>query len=275
MSLADDLIQYYWIDGDGNTLYLSPDTTNERYLMEVNGLGLPGVERQVNKRPYDHGQTKHGWNYTARVIDLVVAFRASTPSALWTAMGDWASAFNSERGTGTLKIILQDGTERRIDCDVSAAIPLGSDNRPSGRVQIAAIPLIADDPFFYDPSQKSSSDNFDGGNNVDIACVNNGDVKTWPTIEIEGEVENPVITLYLSSETLTFTYTVANGTTATIDCEAGTIELGDGTNLMQYIEKTDEFWKLLAGSNTVRISATSGTSLCTVKWYEKYVSLHA
>lgn len=274
-AIEDQLVRYYWIDGDNNTLYLSPDTTNNRYLLEVSGLGLPGVERFVSKRPYDHGAKKHGWRYTQRHIDLVVAIRASTRSGLWTALGDWASAFNSERGTGTLKMVLQDGTERRIDCDVGDAIPLGSDDRPSGRVQIVAIPLVADDPFLYDPSQKSASDNFDGGNDVDIACTNGGDVKTWPTIEIVGEVEDPVIELVGTGETLTFDYTVASGTTATVDCDAGTIELGDGTNLMDKIAKTDEFFQLFSGNNTVRISATSGTSLCRVKWYDKFVALHA
>jgi len=132
-AIEDQLIQYYWIDGDSNTLYLSPDTTNNRYLLEVSGLGLPGVERFVSKRPYDHGATKQGWRYTQRYIDLVIAFRSSSRSGLWTDMGDWASAFNAERGTGTLKIVLPDGTERRIDCDVSAAIPLaGRWDEPDG-----------------------------------------------------------------------------------------------------------------------------------------------
>lgn len=276
MAIADDLIQYYWIDGDGNELYLSPDTTNSRYLLEVNGLGLPGVERFATKRPYDHGATKQGWRYTQRFIDLVVAFRSSTRSGLWTDMADWASAFNSERGTGTLKMVLQDGTDRRIDCDVSAAIPLGSDDRPSGRVQIVAIPLVADDPFLYDPTQQTASDNFDGANNVDITCTVSGDVEVWPTIEIAGEVVNPTIELVGTGETLTFSsYTVSSGTTMTIDCDEGTITLDDGTNLVGEIAKTDEFFKLLTGSNTVRISADSGTSACTVKWYDKYVALHA
>lgn len=275
MALTDDVIQYTWIDGDDNSFTLSPDTTNDRYLLEVSGLGLPEVERFVSKRPYDHGQTKQGWRYTARHIDLILAFRSSSPSALWTDMADWASAFNAERGTGTLKMVLQDDTERRIDCDVAGIIPLGSDDRPTGRIQIVAIPLIADDPLLYNPSQNSENKTFSGSNNVDISCTNNGDIKTWPTIEIAGEVVNPVITHVNTDATLTFSYTVANGHTVTIDCEAGTIVLDDDTNLMDKIAKTDEFFKLVAGANTVRITADSGTSACTVKWYDRFVALHA
>lgn len=273
MAIADNLIQYDWIDGDGNTFNLSPDTSNERYLMEVSGLGLPGVERFVSKRPYDHGQTKQGWRFTARAIDLVLAFRSASPSALWSDMGDWAEAFNPELGTGTLKMVLQDGTERRIDCDVSDAIPLGSDQRPAGRIQIVSIPLTADDPFLYNPSEQSASDDFDGVADVDITCVNSGNIEAWPTIEIEGEVVNPVIELVGSGETLTFTYTISDGDTVTIDCENATVTLQDGTNLWQYLAKTDDVFKLARGSNTVRITADSGTSTVTVKWYEKYVAL--
>ena len=42
-----------------------------------------------------------------------------------------------------------------------------------------------------------------------------------------------------------------------------------------YEDLLDEFFKLLTGSNTVRLTATSGTSACTVKWYDRFVSLHA
>lgn len=275
MAIADELVQYYWIDGDGNSFYLSPDTTNERYLMEVDGLGLPGVERFVAKRTNDHGQTKQGWRYTARDIDLVLAFRAATRSGLWSAMGDWASAFNAERGTGTLKMVLPDDTERRIDCDVSDRITLGSRERRGALVQIVAIALTADDPFLYNPSQQSASGNFNGATPVDIACENSGDVKTWATIEIAGEVENPVLTHVETGDTLTFTYTVAAGTTVYINGEEGTIALADGTSLMDKVETTDSFFKLLTGTNTVRLTATSGTSSCTVKWYEKDVALHS
>jgi len=274
-AIEDALIQYYWIDGDSNEFYLSPDTTNERYLVEVAGLGLPPVERLTIRRPYRHGQLRRGASYLGRTIDLVLAFRSDSPTALWTDMADWASAFNLERGVGTLKMVLQDGTERRIDCEVADAIALGSEQRPNSRTQIVAVPLVADDPMLYNPSQQTASDDFDGSNNVDITCTNNGDVKTWPVIEIDGEVVNPVITLVGTSETLTFSYTIAAGTTVTIDCGAGTITLGDGTNLMDKIAKTDEFFQLLTGANTVRITADSGTSECAVKWYERFASLHA
>lgn len=272
----NDLVQYYWINGEGSSFYLSPDTTNERYLVEVDGLGLSAVERFTTKRPYDHGDARRGARYVARAIDLVLAFRASSGVALWSAMGDWADAFNLEHGPGTLKVVLpdDDATERRIDAEVSDRISLGSRDRKGARVQLVAVALTADDPLLYNPAQQSESANFNGATPVDITCTNDGDAKTWPTIEIASGVESPVLTHVETGWTLSLDYTVPAGKTVIIDAEEGMVELDDGTSLESKLAVTDRFFQLLTGEDVVRISATSGTSLCTVKWYERYVALH-
>lgn len=274
----NDLVQYYWINGSGTSFYLSPDTTNERYLVEIDGLGLPAVERQATQRAYGHGQIRRGARYLARDIDLVLAFRSATGVALWEAMGDWIDAFSLEHGVGTLRVVLPDSgsTERRIDAEVSDRISLGSRERHGSRIQLVAVALTADDPTLYNPTQQSATGNFNGATPVNIVVSNAGDAPTWPTIEIASGVVGPSITLVETSETITLSsYTVAAGTTVTIDCEEGTVTLGDGTNLMGELAKTDNLFQLERGTNTFRITATSGTSALTVKWYNKYLGLYS
>jgi len=302
MSIESDLVQYYWIDGELNTFYLSPSIANERYMIEINGLGLPGVERFVSKRAYDHGQSKRGWRYTARPIEIVLGFRSLTPSALWTDMADWASAFNMERGMGTLKMVLQDGTERRIDCEVNDSIPLGSQDRPSGRVQIVSVSLMADDPMLYDPVMQKATSAFSGSTDVDVECDNDGDVATYPVIEISGAVTNPLIELIIGGidlwcsadseiwgttdselwampeyedAELDIDHTLAGTDVMIIDFEAASVTINGSTNGMRYVTKASDFFKLKRGSNTIQLAADSGTATVEIRWMHKYVALHA
>jgi len=267
-------LQLYYVAG-GTSFQLA--VTDERNVIDLLDVGLPRIQHDETPRPYSHGSYHRGWRFGSRTFNLLFIDEATDRDEAWTHRGEWLRAFNPELGEGYLRAILSDLTERRIACRVVDGLDFSSDNflAKSQCTQLVPVQLLATEPFWYNPTQQSATGNFAAGA-VDISCVNAGDVPTWPIIEIAGEVVAPSITLVETSDSITLTgYTVAAGRTAIINADAGTVALDDGTRLWEYVPKTSNLFALERGTNTIRITATSGTSACTVRWYNRYLGLYS
>ena len=266
---------WYWIDSDGNVEQLG--NTANRVVSRYSGLGMAPIETFLQKIPFEHQQKRLDTKFRPRVVQLLINDKRDTVAAQQSAANTLLARLNPDKGEGTLKIVLDDGTERRLDCMVIEGPTLSQENRlGSGALRSYLVRFEAEDPLLYDPTQKSESANFNGATAVNISVTNNGHVGAYPVITIAGPVTNPVITLVSTGEVIDLDYTIASGDTVTIDCdpEKKTCKLDDGTNLMGYVTKASTFFDLPRGSDTVQIVADAGsTGLCTVKWYERYLGL--
>jgi len=268
-------LSFYWIDAGDNEEQLG-DTAN-RVVSRHSGLGMAPIERFLQAIPFEHQQKHLGMRFRPRIVQLLINDKRSTVAAQQTVADTLLARLNPDVGEGKLKIILGDGTERCLDCMVVAGPELSQENRlGTGALRSYLVRFEAENPFLYDPTQKTESDNFDGVTPVDISCSNAGNMGAFPVITIAGPVTNPLIALTGTGEFIDLDYEIGEGSTVTIDCapDKKTCKLQDGTNLAGYVSKTSAYFDLERGTNTVQISADAGGSgLCTVKWYSQFTGI--
>jgi len=263
---------FYWIDPDDNEIQLG--NTAQTIVASYSGLGYAPLEHFLQGIPSQHKQLHRGLKFRPRVVQLSIwDFRTST-AAQDTRHQTLLTALNADRGEGIFKVVLDDGTERRIGCYVSQ----GPDFDSAGRrdwFQSYLLRLLARDPFFYDPTQNSESDAFNGAVPVDLAVTNSGHIGAYPTISIAVGAENPKIELVTTGEYIEFdSYTVPGGGPLNVDCWAGTATLVDGTDVMGEMSKQSTLFYLPRGNSTLRLTAAAGAAeLVTVKWYDRFLGI--
>jgi len=109
-----------------------------------------------------------------------------------------------------------------------------------------------------------------------VVTINNeGDVTAYPElIKIEGLVVNPTITNATTGESFQISTTITAGNYVSIyqNQQGFFVLLNGSTSQYQYF--SGDFFKLATGNNTIRFTASSGTSaLATITWRNKYLSL--
>jgi hypothetical protein len=98
---------------------------------------------------------------------------------------------------------------------------------------------------------------------------NNGDVPAWPWFRIEGPITNPVVLNNRTGEQIVMNYSLVQDEFLTVYAKTGRVLLG-GTEdrFSAYDFEASQFWRLLPGSNDIRVlaSAYSGGSSVTIYW---------
>ena len=266
---------FYWIDPDSAMTQLGQVSTTK--VLNFSGLGMAPLEHFLEGVPSQHRQLHRGLKFRPRIVQLEIVDRQSSAANQDTRQTTLLAALNPDRGEGILKMVLSDGsTTRYLGCRVQDGPDFLSTNRPrAAGDQIYIVRFVARDPFLYDPEQQSASDNFNGAVAVDIACDNSsGHMGTSPVIEIAGEVQNPKIELVSTGEYIWFdAYTVPAAETLTVDCEAGTAKLSDGTSKIAELKKQSTMFYLPRGDQVLRLTCTSGVSQVTVSWYSRFLGL--
>lgn len=135
------------------------------------------------------------------------------------------------------------------------------------------VDLMAPDPFFYGTQQTLSSLALD----TPTAVINTGDnYTTGKGVEIifTDQLSNPVLTNQTNGSWVKLGVDVAGGDFVTLDGDSYTaIRDSDSTNLIAAVSHSgDNQWlRLEPGSNTLELTAASGTGTVTVKWSAPYV----
>ena len=265
-----------WVDPDGGEITLGQVTTS--YVKSFSGLGMAPLTHFLQGIPSQHRQLHRGLKFRPRVVQLAITDVAASTIAQDTRHTTLLAALNPDRGEGTLKVVLNDGTDRRLDCYVQEGPDFASADRPGWvQYQMYAVRFVARDPFLYDPSQKSESDSFNGATPVDIAVTNGGHIGAYPTISIAVGAENPKVELVSTGEYIEFeSYTVPAGGPLNIDCWAGTVELADGTDKISELKKESTLFHIPRGAQTLKLTAAAGANqLVTVTWYDRFLGLGA
>lgn len=106
---------------------------------------------------------------------------------------------------------------------------------------------------------------FGAAGDSDGPAVNDGTYETDWTATIVGPVTNPKILLGNTGEYVEMTGTVPSGSTLTVSSADRSILL-NGSPRQSWLTLPSRWWKLAAGSNTVRFRADSGTGTVTIAW---------
>ena len=262
---------FYFIDADGVETQLG--NTAQTMISEYSGLGYASLDHFLQGVPSQHTQLHRGLKFRPRKIQLAIWDFRTSISAQDTRHTALLAALNADKGEGILKVILEDGTERRIKCFISQGPDFDSQGRRDW-FQAYLLRFLARDPFLYDPAQKSESDNYNGTANVDIAVTNGGHIGVYPVITIAGAVEDAKIELISTGEYIEFNLTLTGGHHLDIDFAAGTVTYDDTTNYIQYLTKASTLFDIPRGAQTLRLTAVAGSAgLCTVTWYDRYLGI--
>jgi len=104
--------------------------------------------------------------------------------------------------------------------------------------------------------------------------TNSGDYPAWPTITFTGITTNPRITNSTTGEYIQLNYALASSETATItyDNDSLSIVKNDGTNLMQYVDSSTDFFTIQPGLNQLSFTASNmgAGSDCSVAIYDSW-----
>lgn len=273
---AEDLI---WIAGDASTYTLRTASTEDRNVVTVEGVGLPGLEHQGKRYPFLHGELDLARKFGPRQVLIEFWQVWDTRSAADTGRRALEAAFNPELGKGQLKWVDADATDWRLDAWVRS-LPLDRRGIVVRKGVRTVIELWVPWPFWRKSAQESPSGSFSGTTPVDIAVSNDGHVPSVPnTITIGGQATNPLIEIVGTGKKLDIQNTIASGETVTATCfppyhaaltKDGSSIIGDLT-----YDSVLASFELPKGSSTVRITGgdAGDNGTVTINFYEWYLGL--
>ena len=264
---------FYWIDPDSVETQLGQISSSK--ILRFSGLGMAPLEHFLQEIPSQHRQLHRGMKFRPRLVQLELVDRQSSASNQDTRHQTLLAALNPKRGEGTLKVVLSDGTTTRyLGCRVQDGPDFESSGRPrAAGDQIYAVRLVARDPFLYNPSQQSASGNFNGATPVDVSVNNAGHVDTFPVITITGAVNKPKVLLVTTGEYIEFNYNLTAGHHIDVNCKTGAINLDDSAMSPLTLTKQSTLFCVPAGTQTIRLTATSGTGAFGITWYNRYLGI--
>lgn len=284
---------YQFTNAKGVNIQLTPPAFTVR---QINGVGAPPTTLQMQKAPYQVGQTLLDQTLEPRPVFLDVMIQGTTRTGTLLARHNLAAAFNTSLGNGVFQWTRDDGTVYCLDgAPDGVDFPAGPQN--SGYTyQAVLINLKCPSPLWYDPVQKSGTNvAYIGGFALPFifpisfayivgVCgfTNNGDVATSPCITILGPAVDPIITNETVGKYLELAYTIVAGDRIEIDATFGAKRVeyvtaaGVRTNIFGYLTAGSEFFDLEAGANAISYYETgfgAGAGTMTITWYDKYIGL--
>lgn len=207
------------------------------------GFGMPPVRHISDKGAFQHGETWKDFRLLPRIIDLNLRYVGSSRSGLYHAqetLSTWLGAF----GKFKLQKVRPDGAVREIVCNFLDGMSFPKNSKDNESAQVDTLKLRADDPIWYDPTQKVFY--VVGGANsgtwlygvaaglifpatfgsmtlgVTETLQYAGTFRTYPVIYLTGPLEDLIITNLTTDEKISFDgYHIAAGETVEVDCRYG------------------------------------------------------
>lgn len=262
-------------------------------LSSISGTGAPGVDIQLQKAPYQDGQTFVDALLEERVINLEVAIKETSKLALYQRRREISRIFNPKLGPGVLRYEYDGGA-----LDISAvaesppAFPIGRDAR-GPNFQRALITLMCPNPFWRDTAAtKAEVAVWHGAFEFPLEIVaegielgfrelslianiyNPGDVACGMEIHFKAlaTVENPSLFNVNTRESLKLNRTMDAGevliiTTYFANKRVESFKNGVTTNVFHYIDLESTFLQLEPGDNLLRYDADDGLDNLEVDIY--------
>lgn len=251
-------------------------------IRQFSGYGLPPASHVTQKAPGQHGNTHLGYVLEPRSLQAGLAWKGTSGGGRYCIEDRRTNhlypALNYIDNPLIVRRILQNGEMREL-WNVWYVGGLTMDSGSGdGHIQTGAVQLVAHDPVFYDPVEKSASVDitteetgdeliFDtpggvvgatsifgtadyltfGSSSINVSLdggevTTMGDWYTFPTITIVGPAAYPEIENVTAGHEITMDYAVPAGRTVTFDLRYGYKTVTDdlGTNLAGYVPATDD-----------------------------------
>jgi hypothetical protein len=132
-------------------------------------------------------------------------------------------------------------------------------SRQSQTVIFTLIDLLAPDPYFLGPFDIEEP----LAEGVSEAISNSGEAPVYPLLKVIGPSTDPSFVNETTQRTISWLGSVPDGSRLEIDCENKTVTLiviatGAETDSFSGLAAppNDDFWSLIAGSNTIRFNST-------------------
>jgi hypothetical protein len=187
-----------------------------------------------------------------------------------------------------LQVYLWDGSVKTIYCRPIDAplIALQEEQTSYGSFQIT---LLCSDPFWNDSVVNTYSLTITttggfpipapipfplGGTINMVNIVNNGDIDTYATFTFTGNITNPTIVNTTTGENFSINTSLSGGDVVVVKKDNTGLQVTkNGSNILSSFDGT--FFKIRKGSNILVMNASifDSTSLCTVTFYNKYLSI--
>lgn len=210
---------------------------------------MPEIRTTEEEIPGRHGEIYFDSKLGARIIELPVLANNITPSEREALKRTLAQYLNSAQGVKPL--VFSDDIEKQYE--VKYAGKIGLEQFPTWMK--FTIPFKTVSPYIQG--------SFEQTHVGDGTLSNVGNFETPLTIEIDGPVTNPSVTV--GEDTLFYTGTIDSGSKLIIDVEMLTVEL-DGVNVLA--DYSGGFPWLPEGNTTVT-GASAGTT--TFKWRGRWL----
>lgn len=282
-----------WVDALGTEWPLNGETD---YFAEIGALGLTGMPPMLNteaRTPLTDGAVLRYSLADVRVVDLPVIVKASSYSGLYSAARALAEALNPKNGTGVLRITMPDGTLRDLTAiyDSGFEHDLSADNSGGGFLQCVLV-FRAQDPYWYDTQATvqtfaaSPAPNFFpilpmvlGTSSVlsNFSINNAGSVDAYPLWIIKGPGSGITLTNNTTGKSLALTanggLTLLSTDTLTIDTQAKTVTLQDGSSQYAHLTFASSLWTLARGFNSISVvmGGTSAGSSVQIQYKQRYL----
>lgn len=126
--------------------------------------------------------------------------------------------------------------------------------------------MVAADPRIYDSTAGSQSI----AKGATQSVTNSGTEYAPTTIVFFGPLTNPLLTNNTTGATFGLTQTISSGQSVTVDSLARTVYNGSTSQYSTITAGAKTFIELAPGSNSLTLTASSGTGTVTVNWHSTY-----
>ena len=267
--------------------------TRPYILQYVDGAGGLEAEIQMQKAPFQDGQTYIDTLVDTRVISLEVAIVGADYQEVYQRRSEMLKIMSPKLGRGEL-VYYYPGGAKRIVCAVESApvFPTGGDNKTRG-YQKTILTLRCPLPFFTDLVRETIKledfvSNFRFpfkfpvyfATRGDFFIINNtGDVPAPISVEFRGPAENPRITNVSTGEYIQVNKTLVAGEKLLINTEFGNKSVryrdvnGIETNAFGLIDLGSTFFDLELRENEISFISDSGSPEVYVSYRQRYLGV--
>ena len=279
------------------------DDATTYYWMDEGGFGLAPLERVRERGPLQHGDTDVGFELMARRLRLGLFVDAGSYDDLITRRNALIGIFTPTTTPLQLRLRLDDGRRRQIDCHYSGGLDFDSKDREGFGVK-SVIELYCPDPTWYDPTAITATYSLGGGGSgfavptavptsigastadVLAAITYAGTWLSYPTVRIIGPVTDAIVTNQSTGEKLDFTgVTIGAGDWYEIDTRYGykTVRDAGGVNRIANLTSDSNLAtfhlavhpEVSGGANSIRIqgSGITSASQVVITYYTRYAGV--
>lgn len=261
-------------------------------LIEVTGIGLPGVDTVTSRAPMQHGDTFLGQYAQPRSFTIGFALRGlwgpTTPSSSWGARQRLFAVANPALGELTFEIVMSNGDVYQLrHVTYEAGFDMGLVTSGSPLLQKVAVRFTAHDPIWHGKAYTQL---------LDPVTHNFGAVPLWlyvspvetygmwptnPTITLTGPMISPVIHIavldiptvqYISISEIGTVYTLGAGQHIYITTEFGNRQAVDDNGDNVPLTDTTTFSTFYLQPSPIRLrNAEQSEPL----WYQNFLRIDA